>query len=76
MADKPRKKWIQKAVPESHKGIFRAKAQDAGMSTRAFAQKHEHDSGKLGNEARLAETLMGLHKTKKKTRAQRLYDGK
>jgi hypothetical protein len=63
MADKP-KKWISKAIKPSHKGEFRAKAEAAGETTRAFAKQHEHDSGKTGAQARLAETLMGMHKRK------------
>jgi len=53
-------KWIQKAI--KHPGAFSAKAKKAGMSTAAFAAKHKHDSGKLGKQARLAQTLSKLHK--------------
>jgi hypothetical protein len=56
--------FIQKAIPPSHKGLFRRKAEAAGKTTRAYAEEHKHDSGTLGNEARLAETLMGMHKKK------------
>lgn len=38
MAKKP-EKWMQKAVPPSHRGIFTAKAKKAGMSVAAFASK-------------------------------------
>ena len=67
------KKWIQKATENSH-GQFKAKAERAGESTREFAKEHEHDSGKTGKQARLAETLMGMSHggTKKKS----LYDHK
>jgi hypothetical protein len=51
-------KWIKKAI--KHPGEFSAKAKKAGMSTAAFAAKHEHDSGKLGRQARLAQTLSKL----------------
>lgn len=52
--------WIGGATKHAH-GQFRAKAQAAGESTATFAREHEHDSGKTGKQARLAETLMGLH---------------
>ena len=69
MARKP-KKWIAGATASSH-GQFRKKAEAAGESTREFAKKHEGDSGKSGKQARLAETLMGMHK---KRRGSVLYD--
>jgi hypothetical protein len=53
-------KWIASATANAH-GQFKAKAQAAGMSTAAFAHKEEHAPGKLGKQARLAETLMGLN---------------
>lgn len=57
---------LNKAVSNSH-GQFRAKAEKAGMSTRAYARKEEHAGGKVGKQARLAETLMGMnHGGKKK----------
>lgn len=62
-----RKNWIKNAIPESHRGRFKAKAEAAGKTTREFAAEHEHDSGTLGSEARLAENLMGM------TRRSRLY---
>lgn len=66
MADKPkRKNWIQKAVPESHKGEFAAKAKAAGETTREFAAEHAGDSGELGKQARLAKTLMSMGKKRK-----------
>lgn len=55
-----KKKWIQAAIPDSHKGAFRAKAKAAGESTRAFAEEHKGDSGKTGAQSRLALTLMGM----------------
>ena len=54
-------KWIQGAVPASHRGVFKKKAQAAGMSTGEFAEKEAHAPGKLGKQARLAETLMGIN---------------
>ena len=53
------KKWIAGAI--KHPGTFKAAAERAGESTREFAEEHKHDSGKLGQRARLAETLMGMH---------------
>lgn len=64
MADAPKKNWIKKAVPESRRGVFKKKAEAAGETTKAFAAKHAGDDGKLGKEARLAETLMGMRKSK------------
>jgi len=67
-----KKKWIQKAVKPSRRGVFKAKAEAAGKTTREFAKEHEGSSGALGKEARLAENLMGMsHKKKHKSR---LYD--
>ena len=54
------KKWIAKATENAH-GQFRRKAEAAGESTREFAKEKEHAGGKLGKEAVLAETLMGMH---------------
>lgn len=50
--------WISSAI--EHHGIFRAAAKSAGMSTEAFARKHERAPGVLGHRARLALTLMHL----------------
>ena len=52
--------FIQTAI--HHHGAFKKKAQAAGMSTEAFAEKHQGASGVLGHQARLAKTLMHLHK--------------
>lgn len=65
MADK---KWIAKAVAK-HPGVFRAKAEKAGQSTRRYAAEHKSDSGKPGAQARLALTLMSMHSQ----RAERRY---
>jgi len=58
------KKWIAGATSNAH-GQFRKKAEAAGESTRQFAAEHAGDSGKTGKQARLAETLMGMHKKRK-----------
>jgi hypothetical protein len=63
MADGRKHRWIKAAINPAHKGQFRRKAEAAGESTREFAKQHEHDSGKTGAQARLAETLMGMHKS-------------
>ena len=54
------KKWIAGATANAH-GQFRKKAEAAGKTTREFATEHDHDSGKTGAQARLAENLMGMH---------------
>jgi len=66
------KRWVQKAVPKSRRGVFSAKAKSAGMSTRQYAEKKKHAPGKLGKQARLALTLMGMsRKGKRKRRSKR-----
>jgi len=52
-------KWIQGAI--KHPGAFTKKAKAAHMGTQAFAKKHAHDSGTLGKQARLAQTLSKMH---------------
>lgn len=77
MAEKRKpKKFIADATSNSH-GQFKAKAEKAGMPTAEFAKEKEHASGKLGKQARLAETLMGLskHRTAKSVR-HKLYGEK
>ncbi len=69
-----KKRWIQKAVPKARHGVFKAKAEAAGKTTREFAAAHAGDSGTLGKEARLAETLMGMHH--KKSGRAKLYGKK
>lgn len=54
--------WIQNAI--KHKGSFTKSAQKAGKSVSEMAQEHKHDSGKLGQRARLAITLKGMRKKK------------
>lgn len=55
MADSAPSKWISGAI--KHPGALKRKAKAAGMSTQAFAQKHKHDKGQTGRQARLAITL-------------------
>jgi len=59
MAEK--KKWMKKAFANSH-GQFKAKAEKDGKSTSEFAHEHEHDSGRTGQQARLAEIGMKAHR--------------
>jgi len=54
------KHWIAGAI--KHPGALTRKAKAAGESTSAFAQAHKHDSGKTGQQARLANILRSLHK--------------
>lgn len=49
--------WMKGAVKPSRKGVFKEKAERAGMSTSAYAAKEAHAPGKLGKEARLAQTF-------------------
>lgn len=57
------KKWIKKALAGSEgEHPFRKKAEEAGESTKEFAAEHANSKGKLGKEARLATTLMHMHK--------------
>lgn len=53
------KKWVAGAI--KHPGAFSRKAKEAGMSTSEYARKEEHAPGTLGKQARLAETLEGMH---------------
>jgi hypothetical protein len=56
-----KKKWVKEAIPKSHEGRLREKAERVGETTRQFAREHEHDSGKTGEQSRVAETLMGMN---------------
>ncbi len=56
-----KKDWIAGATANSH-GQFKAKAEKAGMSTKEYANKEKGAKGKTGKQARLALSLMGLHK--------------
>lgn len=60
-----KKKWVQNAVPKSHRGKFTAKAKAAGKSVAEFAQEKGHASGTLGEEARLAKTFEGMAKKRR-----------
>lgn len=53
MANDP--KWIEHA--HLNKGAFGAKAKAAGESTQAYAAKKADATGRLGRQARLAQTL-------------------
>lgn len=72
MAEKKKKFWISGATENAH-GQFRKKAKAAGESTKEFASEHAGSPGKLGKQARLAETLMGEHK---KPKAHSRYNAK
>ena len=58
-----RKNWIKGAIKRP--GAFRKKAEEAGMSTKAFAEKVIANKGdysaRTGRQAELAETLMGMN---------------
>tara|TARA_Y100000401_G_C8293933_1_gene210283 strand:+ start:181 stop:1077 length:897 start_codon:yes stop_codon:yes gene_type:complete len=58
-----RKNWIKGAIKRP--GAFRKKAEEAGMSTKAFAEKvianKDDYSARTGRQAELAETLMGMN---------------
>ena len=56
--------WIKGAIKKP--GSLTASAKAAGMSPMAFADKHKHDKGKTGNRARLAITLRGMSKKRKR----------
>ena len=56
--------WIQGAI--EHPGAFKAKAERAGKSTRAYAQEKKDAPGTLGRQARLALTLMSRKMRRKK----------
>lgn len=55
-------KWMQHVSEgiekRGTKGVFKAAAQRAGMSTRAYAEKKKHAGGKTGRRARLALAFM------------------
>lgn len=55
-------RWMQHVASgikrRGKEGVFREAAQRAGMSTRAYAEKHKHSSGKTGKRARLALAFM------------------
>jgi hypothetical protein len=51
--------WIEHAI--KHHGAFKAEAEKAGKSTKAYAEEKQHEGGVLGHRARLAMTLMHMH---------------
>ena len=55
MAEEKDGHWMEHA--KIKRGAFSAKAKKAGMSTSSFAKKESGASGKLGKEARLAQTF-------------------
>jgi hypothetical protein len=59
-------KWMQKAVKRP--GALTAKAKRAGMAVQAYAQKHKHDSGVTGEEARFAVTAKKVARKRKAKR--------
>ena len=66
------RKWMAKAFADSKKGVFKAKAERAGKSTREFAEEHKGGSGKTAAQARLA--LAGMNaKHGGKSRGERWY---
>jgi len=72
MAQKKGRKWMQKAVPDSHRGVFTAKAKRAGETVHQYAEEKKDAGGKLGKEANLALTFeKAAHK--KKHRVRDLY---
>lgn len=54
------KKWIQGM--NLKKGALTRSAKRAKMGVHAFAEKHKHDSGKLGKRSRLALVFASFHK--------------
>lgn len=56
-----KKYWIAKAVSKN-KGKFSAKAARAGKTTAEYAREKAGAGGTLGKEARLAETLIRMHR--------------
>lgn len=52
-----KKNWMRDAVKPSRKGVFKAKAEKAGKSTKEYAEEKKNAPGKLGKEARLALTF-------------------
>lgn len=54
------KHFIQDAIKRP--GALTRKAQKSGMSVSAYAQKHKHDSGLTGQQARFALVLKQLRR--------------
>ncbi len=68
-----KKRWIQGALEGVKGHPFAAKAKAAGETTRQFAAEKADAPGKVGAEARLAQTLMGMHKPREKPKGRSLY---
>lgn len=64
MAEKKKRKWVQKA--DLDKGAFTSKAKRAGKTVATYAHEKANAPGKLGKQARLAETFEGMAKKRKK----------
>lgn len=62
------KKFIQKAIPKSHKGdLHKALGIPEGQTIpHDVLEAAAHKPGKIGEMARLAETLEGFHKDRGK----------
>ena len=56
--EKPLTEAAESIKRRGTKGVFKAAAQRAGMSTRAYAEAKKHASGKTGRRARLALAFM------------------
>lgn len=52
--------WISGAI--KHKGVEKAAAKRAGMSTHAYMEQHKSDPGKAGARARLGLRLEAMRK--------------
>ncbi len=67
------KHWMSKAFAGA-KGQFKAKAERAGKSTRAFAEAEKGAGGKIGKQANLALAGMNAnHGGAKKSRGEKWY---
>ncbi len=64
MSRKTRKMWIQGLTLDE--GSFSAKAKAAGKTTAEYAQEKANAPGKLGKQARLAQTFAKMSKKRKK----------
>lgn len=66
-------KWMQGAV--KHPGALSRAAKKAKMSPMAFARKHAHAPGKLGQRARFALIASRLSKRRKVKKLRRALRG-
>jgi len=64
--DKPLTRIARGIAKRGTKGAFRRKAKRAGMSTAAYARKERNAPGRLGKQARLAETFAKFRRGKKR----------